>query len=159
LIVAEVTENWRNIVVIVAEFIESVPVRDHSEPGATGESGSTSLARAQTRRGAVGLIRQAGAPGSANRRRRPTYEASTTRGRLRTSRAYNRFDVTLGSVNAQRDTYIGKELFRSCIMLIRRLYDTLMIVSYFILSFSFLSEKLIAALYFARSTYSFVCGL
>lgn len=128
------------------------------------QSVSASLVRAQTRRGAVGLIRQAGAPGSANRRRRPTYEASTTRDRLRTSRAYNRFNVTPGSVNAQRDTYIGKELFQSWIVRIRRLYNTLIIVSYFIFSLLFLSERKIhrCSIYLLRACiymYFFVCRL
>ena len=64
-----------NRVATVAEFIRSVPVRDHNEPGATGESGLLGESQpGQTRRGEP-LIRQAGAPyqRSANRKRRPTY--------------------------------------------------------------------------------------
>lgn len=47
---AVVSENRPNGVATVAEFVDSVPVRDHGEPGATGESGSVSRARADTAR-------------------------------------------------------------------------------------------------------------
>lgn len=82
---AAVSENRPNGVATVAEFVESVPVRDHGEPGATGESGSVS--RGPGRHGAArwALSARPARRGSANRRRRPTYEATTTRGRLRTS--------------------------------------------------------------------------
>lgn len=75
-----------------------VPVREHGAPGATGESGSG----APCLHGAVSLIRGVG---STNPRTRPTYEASTTRGYLRTPRSYNRFDVTPDPVNALRDAH------------------------------------------------------